>query len=54
MKKGMSDGKRTFLQGILLGVFLKVYGTHTGVRMLLEGVSSVSLRLTAPSAEGAF
>ena len=39
---------------ILLGVFLKVYGTHTGVRMLLEGISSVSLRLTAPSAEGAF
>ena len=51
MKKGMSDGKRTFLYGILFGC---VYSTHMGIKMLLEGISSVSLRLTAPSAEGAF
>ena len=48
MKKGMSDGKRTFLYGILFGC---VYSTHMGIKMLLEGISSVSLRLTAPSAE---
>ena len=37
MKKGMSDGKRAFLYGILLGVFLKVYGTHTGGECYLRG-----------------